>query len=230
MIFIAHRGASRDYPENTLLAFRKALEAGATWLELDVHLTADGSPVVIHDERLERTTDGCGLVRATSLRELRTLDAGRGEKIPLLSEVLALITADRVLNIELKGHGTAQPTARLLRERLESGALSASNLLLSSLELRELEVFRALLPELRLAAVFEFLPDALWSLVERLRLWSVHVALPLVTAELVEEAHRRGVHLFVFTVNLPVEVQSLRQLGVDGVFTDVPSRWFLAGC
>ena len=81
-IVIAHRGASGNWPENSLLAFRKALEAGATWLELDVHLSADGEIVVLHDEDLQRTTNGQGLVGMKSFAELRGLEVGQGGKDP----------------------------------------------------------------------------------------------------------------------------------------------------
>ncbi len=94
IVRIAHRGASADYPENTLLAFRRAVELGVDMIELDVQLTRDGELVVLHDETLERTTNGHGAVREYSYAELRTLDAGRGEYIPLLSEVYGAAAAD----------------------------------------------------------------------------------------------------------------------------------------
>lgn len=225
MIYIAHRGASGDYPENTLLAFSKALDRGATWLELDVHLSKDGELVVIHDETLERTTNGKGPVNSCLLRDLRQLDAGHGQQVPLLSEVLELISKETVVNIELKGVETAAPTARLLGELLGLGRLTEANLLVSSLEFRELEVFRSLHPGIKLAAVLDRLPRNLWSLVESLDLWSVHVSFSLVSAGLLGEARQRGVRLFVFTVNHEKDLQELQQLGVDGVFTDYPGRW-----
>lgn len=218
MIYVAHRGASGDYPENTLLAFRKALESGVTWLELDVHLSADGELMVIHDERLERTTNGRGLVSDLSLSELRTLDAGQGEKIPLLREVFDLVAGRAVVNVELKGSGSAEPTARLLTEWLEQGCVLAEKLLVSSLNLQELITFRALQPDLRLAIVYNREPDNLWQKTDALNVWSLHLDLPLVTGEVVAEAHRRGLRLFVFTVNHRSDLQRLQQLGVDGVF------------
>lgn len=223
MIYVAHRGASGDYPENTLLAFKEALAGGSTWLELDVHLSADGELVVIHDERLERTTSGRGLVGDFSLNELRSLDAGQGEKIPLLCEVLALVSGPQVINIELKGRGSGEPTALLLSEWVAQRRLSAENLLVSSLNRNELENFRRVQPELRLALVCEQQVKDMWQQAEELNLWSLHLWLPLVTPEVVAEAHHRRLRLLVFTVNKEVELQRLSQFGVDGVFTDYPS-------
>lgn len=222
MIFIAHRGASGDYPENTLLAFREALKLGANWLELDVHLSEDGEVVVIHDEQLDRTTSGHSRVGEFPLTALHTFDAGRGEKIPLLREVLELIDGETVLNIELKGVGSAEPTARLLNELFEQERLTPDNLLVSSLDVQELKSFRSLQPDLRMAAVFDRTPDNLWRCVEELNLWSLHVEMELAKEELINEAHRRGVRLFVFTVNDKADMVRLRKLGVDGIFTDYP--------
>lgn len=222
MIYIAHRGASGDYPENTLLAFRKAQQSGANWMELDVHLSADGKLMVIHDERLERTTSGKGLVGDFTADELQRLDAGQGERIPLLRDVLDLITGSSVLNVELKGRGSAEPTATLLEGLIESRRLSAENLLVSSLDLSELAKFNRACPHIRTAAVYDQLPQDLWQQVEAMKFWSLHVELNLVSEMLVQEAHRRGVRLFVFTVNHFSEANRLRALGVDGIFTDYP--------
>ena len=101
---IAHRGASADYPENTLLAFTHAIAQGVDMIELDVNLTHDGELVVIHDAALERTTNGAGLVRDRPLADIRRLDAGRGQHVPLLAEVFDLVRSTPVrLCVEIKG-------------------------------------------------------------------------------------------------------------------------------
>ena len=104
IVRIAHRGASAQYPENTLLAFRQAIEQGVDMLELDVHSTSDGHLVVIHDRTLERTTNGHGNVNDHSLHEIRQLDAGHGERIPLFDEVIGLARVAGIrLCVEIKG-------------------------------------------------------------------------------------------------------------------------------
>ena len=104
IVRVAHRGASAQYLENTLLAFRKAIEQGVDALEIDIHRTADAELIVMHDSTLERTTDGHGNVCDHNLQEIRQLDAGQGEKIPLLTEVIQLAREAQVrLFVEIKG-------------------------------------------------------------------------------------------------------------------------------
>src|ERR687897_2066626 len=104
-LIYAHRGASAIHPENTLRAFRHALAIGVDGIELDVHATADAIPVVIHDRDIERTTDGVGYVDEMPLARLSTFDAGDGERVPTLAEVLALVGDAVQLDVELKGIG-----------------------------------------------------------------------------------------------------------------------------
>ncbi|HID15455.1 MAG TPA: glycerophosphodiester phosphodiesterase, partial [Candidatus Atribacteria bacterium] len=111
-LVVAHRGASAYEPENTLRAIRRAIEIGADVVEIDVRLTKDGYPVVIHDETVDRTTNGSGLVNEFSLDELRKLDAGKGEKIPLLSEVLDLVAGKINVFIEIKVDEAVIPSLR----------------------------------------------------------------------------------------------------------------------
>src|SRR5258708_1238720 len=106
---IGHRGASAAYPENTMLAFRKAIDMGANALEFDVHVCKSGEAVVIHDDTLERTTSGRGYVAAHTLSDLKKLDAGRGEPIPTLEEVLFEFAAKIILFIEIKSAGASLP-------------------------------------------------------------------------------------------------------------------------
>ena len=100
MIIIGHRGASGNFPENTLAAFRHAAALGCPWVELDVHLL-EGELVVIHDEQLDRTTNGRGHLEAAGLAAVRALDAGNGEQVPLLSEVLTALNGQVAINVEL---------------------------------------------------------------------------------------------------------------------------------
>src|ERR687893_1121378 len=114
MLIYAHRGASVNQPENTLRAFRHALAIGVDGIELDVHATADGIPVVIHDRDVERTTDGTGYVDETPLARLETFDAGDGERVPTLAEVLALVGDAAHLDVEIKGIGVERAVLDVL--------------------------------------------------------------------------------------------------------------------
>lgn len=103
-IRIAHRGASYDYPENTMLAYRRAIEIGVDYLEVDVQVTRDGEIILMHDETLDRTTNGTGYIHDLPLAQIQQVDAGRGERVPLLGEVIQLARENRIrLCIEIKG-------------------------------------------------------------------------------------------------------------------------------
>src|SRR3954451_9459692 len=116
MLIYAHRGASAIHPENTLRAFRHALAIGADGIELDVHATADGIPVVIHDRDVERTTDGGGYVDEMPLARLETFDAGDGERVPTLAAVLTLVGDAAQLDIEIKGAGFKRAVLEVLAQ------------------------------------------------------------------------------------------------------------------
>lgn len=220
---IAHRGASGSYPENTLLAFREALAAGARWLELDVHLSADRQLLVIHDAHLQRTTSGHGRVGQYPFTELRQLDAGLGEPIPLLEEVLDLASGRAGVNIELKGRETGKAVAALLRKRTSGG--KADQVLVSSFNMDELRQLSAQLPRIAVGLLAEKVDQQLWRFVEELQPWSLHLRSDCVDRQLVGEAHRRGLKLLAYTVNDPRQLQQLKDVGVDGVFTDFPERF-----
>jgi glycerophosphoryl diester phosphodiesterase len=220
----AHRGACGTEPENTLRSFRRALELGAEWVELDVQ-SVEGTPVVFHDHRLERRTDGSGPIEGQPLKTIRALDAGLGERIPLLDEVLSMLAGRAGVNIELKGAGTAEPVAALLDDRLSAGIWTPERLLVSSFDLSELSRFGRLMPDVPLGALFRSAPPAPGSVLPGQRLFSLHLRRDAVTPESVDRAHGFGLRVFVFTVNDPGEMDRLKSMGIDGAFTDFPERF-----
>ena len=122
---VAHRGASAHAPENTLLAFERAIELGADMSELDLHLSRDGALVVMHDASVDHTTDGHGAIRDLSLAELKRLDAGQGQRVPTLPEVIDLVRGRSGLYLELTAQGTPRATVDCLRARAPTTAKSA---------------------------------------------------------------------------------------------------------
>ena len=219
--FFAHRGARWHAPENTLAAFRAAFELGASWIEADVY-AVDGGLVVFHDDRLERTTNGSGFIREKGLTYLRSLDAGGGQRIPLLEEVLDLLGTDRGINIELKGPGTAAPLVALLEGYLSTRALDASQILVSSFNHHELKRFRELAPQLRCGALMAGLPLGQARFASELGAFSVHMSRDFIDAPFVDDAHARGLRVYIYTIYDRADLDYMRRLGVDGVFTDVP--------
>lgn len=226
MRVIAHRGASGSCPENTLLAFRRALELGARWLELDVQLVED-ELVVFHDDSLERTTNGNGLLADCSFEELRRLDAGAGERVPLLREALGLASGKAVVNIELKGPGSGAATAKLLEELFSAERLTPDDILASSLRLEELRSFQQLRPQVRRAPIYEELPVDWLAQLKGFGAWSVHLHKSLITEAVIEQARKEQCHVFAWTVNRKGEAKKLERMGVAGIFTDHPERFII---
>lgn len=223
MLVIGHRGARGLAPENTLAGFRKALELGAPWIELDVQLHG-GDLLVFHDERLERCTNGRGRLDQHGLADLRGLDAGGGERIPFLGEVLDLVDQRAGVNIELKtASGTAAAVAELLRAYLKRG-WKPERWLVSSFHLPELREFRRLLPEVPVGALLCGVPLDLAACGTALGAASINLALDFTDAALVADAKRRGMKVYVYTVNEPDDFARMEALGIDGVFTDYPDR------
>lgn len=219
LMCIGHRGARGHAPENTLPSFERAIALGCDWVELDVY-ALDSHLVVIHDEKVDRTTNGKGLLADFSFDALRELDAGDGAVIPTLNEVLDLIDQRCGVNIELKGTDTAAPVSRMLRDYCAHG-WQPTQFLLSSFSHQELALAD---PAFRRGALFNRRHEDLWQQAAAVRAWSVNFALKDVDRPLVEEAHRLGYRVLVYTVNKPGDIRRMIALGVDGLFSDYPDR------
>jgi glycerophosphoryl diester phosphodiesterase len=222
VLCIGHRGAGGHEPENTLRSVRRALDMGADGIEIDVHCL-DGALIVIHDATLNRTTDGSGPLRRRTLAQVRGLDAGKGERIPLLHEVLDAVDRRALVNIELKGPRTAAPVQALLRQYIARRGWSPKDFLISSFRRAELRQLRG--SGLPIGILFVRSPRRFRPLARELDAWSVHVPLQRVAPRLVSRVHADGRKLFVFTVNDRADMERLQQWGVDGIFSDYPDRW-----
>ncbi len=209
-------------PENTLLSFKKALELGAPCVEMDVY-HVDGELLVFHDERLERTTNGSGYLLDHDFEYLRSLDAGDGERIPTLLEVFETVDKKAGVNIELKGPGTARPVVDFISAQRKKG-WTDTLILVSSFNHRELQEVRRMDPAIRLGALMVGLPVDDAAFADALGAYSVHLSLEFIDKRFVEDAHSRGLRVFVFTVNHPDDIQRMEWLGVDGIFTNYPER------
>jgi glycerophosphoryl diester phosphodiesterase len=217
VIIFGHRGAPGHppYGENTIASFQKALDCGADGVELDVRRCRDGHIVVIHDDTINRTTNGKGRVAELSYEELSRFDAGFGERIPLLSHVLDRFGARCVLNIELKDIGLGNDLKKLLlSKRLER------HVIISSFDWNELKMFTPEVPTGLLTSKLENLIAAAHECCAG----AIHIQKDIVTPSLVDAAHEAKLRVHVWTVNDPVEIARFRTLGVDGIFTDFPER------
>lgn len=220
MLCFGHRGAAGHAPENTLNAVEKGIALGADFIEIDVFRVED-ELLVIHDERLERTTNGSGYVSDHSLAYLRQLDAGGGQQIPLLREVFDAVNHRAGINVELKGPGTAESVAELIQQYLDRG-WQPEDFLVSSFNHRELQAFKQQMPDIRIGALIVGIPLHYAFLAEELNAFSLNADIEFLNEALVEDAHRRGLQVYVYTVNRREDVRRMEALGVDGVFTDFP--------
>ena len=228
----AHRGASHDAPENTLAAFRLAVEMGADGVELDVQASKDGEAVVIHNFTVDATTDGQGAVKNKTLAELKELDAGSwfddrfaGQRIPTLQEVIVEVGHQLLLNIELKtkafgSGGLAAEVVRLIEDHN-----LVHRVVVSSFNPFPLRQVKKLNPRINTGLIYSFdLPAHL------IRTWFLFLADPdalhpekhLVTRKYIRWATERGYRVNAWTVDEPAEMERLIALGVDGIITNRP--------
>jgi len=223
VVKVGHRGAAGHEPENTLSSFRRAMELGADMVELDVHLCGSGELVVIHDETVDRTTDGSGEVAKLTLDELKGLDAGKGERIPTLREVIDLAAERMGINIELKGPGTAKSALENIEAAVEKG-WEITDFQVSSFSLEELSAIRELSGDVRTGVLYALDTGGIMGFTEGNRAYSLNPHHRIVTPDLVSEAHRRGLKVYAWTVNEPVDIARMKGLGVDGIISDYPDR------
>ncbi len=222
LLCIGHRGAMGHAPENTLASFGKALELGANCIELDVYLV-ENQLIVFHDNYLQRTTNGQGLVMDQPLAYLRSLDAGQGETIPTLDEVCDLVDAQAGINIELKGPETAESVVRFYRTMLTKG-WQTSQILISSFDRQQLQTCRMLDDEIMLGVLFTGpLYDQL-EFAAKINAFALHPSLEFTSPELIQAAHRQGLKVFVFTVNESDDIDLMAKFAADGIFTKYPEK------
>lgn len=218
-IIIAHRGASGHAPENTLLSYRRALEYGAHMIELDVHETLDGDLVCIHDSTVDRTTNGSGEVHSFTYKELRGLDAGEGEQIPLLEDVLKYASGKLHVNIELKVIGVEKN----ILDMLERYGMFR-DVMISSFFHGTLTAVRALSEQTKTAILINKPMDELVRYALDFKVNAINPHHGLVTSELVTEAHSFDMKVYPWTINDAQTLKELLALGVDGLITDFPDR------
>jgi len=231
---IAHRGASAYAPENTLIAFTKAAQLGIKWVEFDVMLSADGQPIIFHDERLDRTTNGKGEIANYHYDYLRTLDAGKwfdwefsGERIPSLAHVLEfLLNAKMSANVEIKPlRGQEEATVRQAWQIVSYYfPILDQSILFSSFSVKVLELLRQQSKTCLLGLLMHtWLPNWL-QICEELNCLSVHVNQEILTREKAKKIKDMGYMLLSYTVNDPLRAKELYSWGVDAVFSDVPDK------
>lgn len=227
MQIIGHRGASGYKPENTLAAFRQAIAMGVDMIELDVVALATGEVIVLHDATLNRTTNGSGPVENYTYSQLMTLNAGNGERIPLLTQVLELIDRRMPVNIELKGgQKTAAMVSDIITFYVNKRGWDDDLFIVSSFDHKTLRAFAALQPTIKLGVLYSDVPSRYWATNGKHTVYSANMDAAHITRDIVRDAHQRGMKVYAYTVNTKKRARELRAMLVDGIFTNYPDKMF----
>ena len=215
-VLIAHRGASNYEPENTLASFEKAVELGAKVIEFDVRKTLDNELVVIHDSKLDRTTNEKGPVSGKTLPELKKVDAGKGMRIPTVREILSIFKGGVKFVVEIKEEDTEEQLIELARE-LDV----ADDIIFVSFKKKILKKIKLLDPNLKTGLITVFGYNCVEN-ASVLGCCAVATSNLFVTSKNIRKAHSNGLLFFCWTVNNKSRCITLKEMGVDGVITDIP--------
>lgn len=221
VLVIGHRGASGYAPENTMVSYKMAYDMGADMIELDIYMSKDGVPVIMHDNKVERTTDGDGDIQQMTLEQIKKLDAGSkfnkkfaGEQVPTLEEVFAWASGKIPVNVEIKGEGCEKKLVELIKKyKMEKSVI------VSSFNHEYIKKVRKLAPEITIAALVGKVDD-LKALVNYCHPDAVNPSFNNVTKKLVDEAHAMGLKVYTYTVNDQLSMKQMIAAGVDGIFTN----------
>ncbi len=229
MQIIGHRGACGYAPENTLSSIQMALDLDVDMIEIDVQMCATGELVVIHDDTVDRTTNGYGYVCDLTFDELRSLTIDGYEQIPTLEEVIELIDGQVTLNIELKGSNVAEAVAETIVMYVEEFDWSPYDFVVSSFHRYQLDTFRIFCPDVCTGVLFDgadyekFIDVALYHDADFIGCSSqLFVPEVMMSQDFIDEAHDNGLQIFVFTINDEDTANMLADMSIDGIFSDYP--------
>ena len=221
---IGHRGAMGHEPENTMRSFKKAVELNVDAIELDVYVCKTGELVVIHDDKVDRTTNGTGYTEDKTFAELRQLDAGKGELIPTLEEVLDFVDKRVIVNIELKGRNTAFTTYQVIDQYIKNYGWSELDFIVSSFDHHELNKFKHLYPQVPIGVLIEGIPLSYSNCAVELNAQSINLSINFFNQDFVNDAHKKGLKVYVYTVNDHDDISKVKKLNIDGIFCNFPER------
>lgn len=214
MLKIGHRGAKGHSPENTLASFEKAIALGVDMIELDVWLSSDKIPMVIHDETIDRTTSKMGLVTDYNAKELQHLG------IPTLRDVFELVDNRCEINVEIKTFSATQAVLNLIAKN----TFNQSKILISSFDWNALQEVRFHDEDIRIGVLTETDLDLAMAFAKFIKAEAIHPYYHLLTAENVEKIKEKGFKVFPWTINEPKDITFVKSLEVDGIITDFPER------
>ncbi|GAK61113.1 glycerophosphoryl diester phosphodiesterase family protein [Candidatus Vecturithrix granuli] len=225
---IGHRGAAGHAPENTLASFQKGLEFGADMLELDIHMSKDGELIVMHDPRLERTTNGSGYIKDYTVKELKQFDAAkkfevyRGERIPTLQEVFDFAKERATFAIEIKNCPILYPDIEKKLVRLIEKNDLVDNVIVIAFYHPSLKKIKEYNPEITTGILYAAGLVEPWSVAETVGADALHPEYDYTLADIIEAAHQRGYPVHPWTINSAEDMQRWIDYGVDGIASDFP--------
>lgn len=224
MLIFAHRGASNIAPENTLKAFKKAIELQADFIEFDVHQTKDKKIVVIHDGNTFRTTGRLGIIKSMTLEEIKQLDCGDGETIPTLEEVIELAKGKISLNIEVKARGFTEELVRTINksEIIEAVIISSfKHDILLKVQKLDSRIKLASLEPTRVGWVKSWISrKKLLKNATENKFFAINPYHKLVNRKFINKTHNNNIKIYPWTVNSDFAIRKLIEMGVDGIITN----------
>jgi glycerophosphoryl diester phosphodiesterase len=214
---IGHRGAASYEPENTLRSFQKAIELEVDMIELDIRKTKDGKIVVMHDAKVNRTTNGKGLVKSYTFDQIRKLDAGKGEKIPTLEEVISLVEGKCGIVIELKEPDTEKEVVELIKEKnIES------RVIIVSFYPSILKTVKELYPDVKLGIITNKVPKDYLKIIKSMDVDYAMIRKDRLKGEYVDRLHKMGLKVGAWTVDDKKYFKKLIDMGVDAITSNKP--------
>ena len=217
LIISAHRGASGYELENTLHAFKRAIDMGAPIVELDVQKCSTGELIVFHNDVINQKN-----ITELTWNTLKKIDLGNGERIPLLGQVLDLVDKQVIVNIELKGKNTAKPVADLITQYICNKNWKPDHFIIASFDHYSLRDFKKYHPSIKTAVLFEGNPIGYADIAQRANAHYAFMHYQWINKELINDAHKKNIKIFAYTVNSKSLAHRLQKLNIDGIITDYP--------
>ena len=224
MLKIAHRGARGYAAENTLASFQKAIDMNVNGIELDVHISSDGQLMVIHDETVDRTTNGNGEVIKFTKSELQKLSIEGENKIPTLTEVFDLVNRSCLINIELKTFETATKVAELIEKYILEKNWEYTDFIVSSFDWNALQDLNIRNPKIPIGILTEINLDEALAFAKVIQAKSIHPNFKLLNLENTQKLQENGFEVFPWTVNEVADINKIKSFNVNGIITDFPDR------
>ena len=224
MIKLGHRGAKGHIAENTIESIQKGISLKMNGFEIDVHKCKTGEIVVHHDFMLDRTTNGQGEITTTPFSVIKGLLVEGKYKIPTLEAVLDLVTHDLIINIELKGIGTAKATAAIVKHYIDSAKIENHQIIVSSFQKTELLEISQISPNLQLGVLTQASVTEALSFAIKIKAYSIHPNFTILSPANVVKAQQLGFKVFTWTVNEKRDILRMKDYKVDGIISDFPDR------